>query len=136
MRCFGIVRLLGIDPTADGEKERRAGRPAGRQAGCGQARQGDEGDGSLAPAPTKQASNRLTVAGATGKAFLRFTMLLAHAPACLRACLTLLAWLLTWQRSAARLHRVQQVSREGGHLDLGETPQLQKKGWNRCGIFY
>ena len=36
----------------------------------------------------------------------------------------------TWQRSAARLQRVQQVSREGADLDLGEGAQLQSESAN------
>ena len=120
MRCFGMVRLLGIDPTA-AERKDRAGQ-GGRQGGVSRSAGKRWRGRRVERIEIHRASHPAIRPGACA--------LLAKGPAAFRQ-----RGVLTWQRSAARLHRVQQVSREGGHLDLGETPQLQKKGWNSRDIY-
>jgi hypothetical protein len=118
MRCLGMVKLLGMDPTA-AQRNEWAGQGGVRVVLMSRSNgDGNAGGGASALSYTEPA----TCHPARG---MRPPGQWAW-PA---------AWrqhgVLTWQRSTARLHRVQQVPRKGGHLDLGEASQLQKKGWAR-----
>lgn len=120
MRCLGMVRLLGMEPTAEGQ--------GGRQPSSGGERLINGGMFGLSGmGPTAIAAGVARVHAMRGTPRYAWLGAKVHAAGC--APWVPLSLLPTWQRSAARLQRVQQVSREGADLDLGEGSQLCWVGW-------